>query len=476
MAARAGHAVQPLEAAEAARQVGRRVQRLLHGSALAQAREPLARGDGGFGLRIGLDQVVQRPARAGVVLQLDLAVGDRQHGLGRARMVRRLRQQRAEVGDGAVVVARGVLRIAQPEQRRGAVAALRVLALDEVGEGRLRAGEVALAEDGQRGVEVALLARVGGELAAVDRSPWWARTCAAGRPRPARDVLLAALQLRRGRARAARPGRACAPVRRAAPRSGSAGRAGCGAAARSRRAGRCRCLSPASALRIDPLAQVEDGAARLVVLEQRRVRAASGAQQGRGGQRTRQADTCGASSAVGDLGAAVLRPGRFVAAGGGRLFLAEAHGFDLRVGHAQQAQRAAHGFGSASGPGPGCIRGRRARRCGLRSTTLRCGLACRKRACASISDWNSGLTVVAVVVEVHDARDVERALRRCRWATSASTGATRLCARRRAGGPAAPRLVAPRSSTGTSLSLTPELQPASEAASRQAHENASDHR
>src|SRR5687767_3890155 len=49
---------------------------------LAQARETLAARLGGFGLRIGLGQVFQRAARGARVLQLDLAVGDRQHGLG----------------------------------------------------------------------------------------------------------------------------------------------------------------------------------------------------------------------------------------------------------------------------------------------------------------------------------------------------------------------------------------------------------
>jgi hypothetical protein len=161
---RARHAVQALEAAEAPGQVGREPRR----RASPQPREPLAGGAGRLGLRIGLDQVVQRLARARVVLQLDLAVGDGQHGLGGACVVGRLLQQLAEVGQGAAVVAVGVLRVAQPEQRRGPVAALRPAA-DELAEGGLRAGEVALAEDAQRRLEVALLVGVGLEVAPVDR-------------------------------------------------------------------------------------------------------------------------------------------------------------------------------------------------------------------------------------------------------------------------------------------------------------------
>src|SRR6478735_6033444 len=47
---------------------------------------------------------------------------------------------------------------------------------------------------------------------------------------------------------------------------------------------------------------------------------------------------------VHEVGAAVLCPRRFVMTRGLRLFLAEAHGFHLRVRHAHQRQRTAHGF------------------------------------------------------------------------------------------------------------------------------------
>jgi hypothetical protein len=101
--------------------------------------------------------------------------------------------------------------------------------------------------------------------------------------------------------------------------------------------GASRCSSAVAwrtALLLHALAQVEDGAARLVVLEQRRLR---GAGEQQGGARQRHAAGRVASSSVGDLGAAVLRPGGFVGARRGRLFLAEAHGLDLAVAHAQQA-------------------------------------------------------------------------------------------------------------------------------------------
>src|SRR4030095_2413222 len=64
------------------------------------------------------------------------------------------------------------------------------------------------------------------------------------------------------------------------------------------------------------------------------------------GARRRNEGGCGCSSAVGDFSAAVLRPGSFVASRRGGFFLAEAHGLDLGVRHAQQAQRAAYGFGA----------------------------------------------------------------------------------------------------------------------------------
>src|ERR1700739_906267 len=47
---------------------------------------------------------------------------------------------------------------------------------------------------------------------------------------------------------------------------------------------------------------------------------------------------------VHEVGAAVLCPRRFVMTGCLRLFLAEAHGFHLRVCYAHQRQRTAHSF------------------------------------------------------------------------------------------------------------------------------------
>src|SRR5579864_7024368 len=47
---------------------------------------------------------------------------------------------------------------------------------------------------------------------------------------------------------------------------------------------------------------------------------------------------------VHEVGAAVLRPRRFVMTVSLRLFLAEAHGFHLRIRHAHQRQRTANSF------------------------------------------------------------------------------------------------------------------------------------
>ena len=47
-------------------------------------------------------------------------------GLGGFWMVRRSRQQNAEIDDRLFIVTRGILRVAKPEQRRGAVAGFRI--------------------------------------------------------------------------------------------------------------------------------------------------------------------------------------------------------------------------------------------------------------------------------------------------------------------------------------------------------------
>src|SRR5207302_1302496 len=52
----------------------------------------------------------------------------------------------------------------------------------------------------------------------------------------------------------------------------------------------------------------------------------------------------GASSTVGDFGAAVLRPHVLTRTLHCRLFLAEAHGFDLAVGNAEQGERTTNRF------------------------------------------------------------------------------------------------------------------------------------
>jgi hypothetical protein len=135
MRARGRHAVQALQATEAPVQIG--IGRGVRGpspssttrdrntaAGSAQAREPFLAGLRGFRLRIGLAQFIERLARAAHVLELDLAVGNRQQCLGRTQMVGRSLQQDAEIGDRLLVVARGVLRIAQPEQRRGQVTGL----------------------------------------------------------------------------------------------------------------------------------------------------------------------------------------------------------------------------------------------------------------------------------------------------------------------------------------------------------------
>src|SRR5689334_20731282 len=90
---------------------------------LLQRREALPGRRGRFGLRIGLDQIAQRAACRLGILQLDLAVGQREHGFGCTRMIRRRGDEAVERCDRALVVALAVLRIAQPEARGVRIAA-----------------------------------------------------------------------------------------------------------------------------------------------------------------------------------------------------------------------------------------------------------------------------------------------------------------------------------------------------------------
>ena len=105
------------------------------------------------------------------------------------------------------------------------------------------------------------------------------------------------------------------------------------------------------------------------------------------------------------LGAAVLGPGRFVAALRRRPFLAEAHRLDLAVGSAQQRQRLGAPPRRAAGRARGCTRGRRARRCGLRSPSCwSCGWSSARLALRLDHRPEFVLHDVAVEVEVDDAR------------------------------------------------------------------------
>src|SRR5207244_1909887 len=94
--------------------------------ALLERRETLAPGLRSFGLRVGLDQFVDRAARRLGVLQLDLAVGDGQQRLGCLRAVGVAADERAERGHGFLVVALAVGRVAEPEQHRLVIPAARV--------------------------------------------------------------------------------------------------------------------------------------------------------------------------------------------------------------------------------------------------------------------------------------------------------------------------------------------------------------
>jgi hypothetical protein len=204
-----------------------------------------------------------------------------------------------------------------------------------------------------------------------------------------RDVLLAPLHSATSRA-AARSGRAWRAI---SPRSASIWfcsssrlRRSCAFSARSRRP-----ALVAPALRLDALAQVQDGAARLVVLEQRGRCARRGRHSGQRPRRMRGRSVAwrfisGRRSRRGGSAPRRLRrcPAR-------RLFLAEAHGLDLAVLHAQQAERAAHGLGAALAQRQVVFAA--AALVGVAFDRPRAApLALRKRACASISDWNSGLT------------------------------------------------------------------------------------
>src|SRR6187397_1438069 len=116
--------------------------------ASSQRRQPLASCLRGFRLGIRLEQVVDRLARGLGVLELGLAVGDSEHRLGRARALGRARDEAAEGRDRLLVVAPRVLRVAEPEQRRLAVAAVRE-ALQQAAEAARGAVELAAAKAGQ---------------------------------------------------------------------------------------------------------------------------------------------------------------------------------------------------------------------------------------------------------------------------------------------------------------------------------------
>ena len=128
------------------------------------------------------------------VFQLGLAVGDGEQGLRRMRVVGCGGNERAEGGDRVLVLAVAVLRVAEPEQHRLAVAAARV-ALAERRQRTGRAGEVALAQQRHRVVVLALLFGVGGELLAVDRDSL-RRQLAHAVDQAGLQVFLLALQIR----------------------------------------------------------------------------------------------------------------------------------------------------------------------------------------------------------------------------------------------------------------------------------------
>ncbi|MNQ39271.1 hypothetical protein D3C85_528750 [compost metagenome] len=187
-------------------------------------------------------------------------------------MVGREREHRAEIGDGFVVVARGVLRIAEPEQRGRVVAALRI-ALHELGEGGLGLRELPRAEDAQGCFEVGLFLRIGVELAAVDRD--------LGRLVLLELVVdggLARLHFaQRARELLVLAGHACQFAAHLLDLALQVEQAATQLAVFVGQA-----LVGLLAHGFDALAQVEDGAARLVVLEQRRLRAGRRAEQGGG--------------------------------------------------------------------------------------------------------------------------------------------------------------------------------------------------
>ena len=122
-------------------------------------------------------------------------------------------------------------------------------------------------------------------------------------------------------------------------------------------------------------AQLEDGLARLVVLEQRRLRARQAPpvpsqppQRPAATQHARRGRFAAlGTSPVLQLGAAVLGPGRFVVALAGRPLLAVAHRLDLAVAWRPAASSTWPPPRRGAGRAPGCTRGRRARRCGPRS-------------------------------------------------------------------------------------------------------------
>ena len=165
-------AVQAAQAAEAPLEVGLVVaqgddgnagRRRRHRSAASLSRPACAASD--FGYALSRSSIVLR--RGLGVLELGLAVGDGEHRLGRARAVGGARDQAAEGRDRLLVVAPRVLRVAEPEQRRLAIAAVRK-ALQQAAEAGRGAVELAAPKAREGLVVAALFLGVDAELLVVD--------------------------------------------------------------------------------------------------------------------------------------------------------------------------------------------------------------------------------------------------------------------------------------------------------------------
>jgi hypothetical protein len=241
----------------------------------------------------------------------------------------------------SVVVALAVLRIAEPEQRRFAVAAVRPAPQHRRQQHR-RAVELALADRRQRFVVLALLVRLGEELAVVERDLLRldladavldalldVRLLALHLGQVARELLVLAAQLRALGALQLELG---VQVDQAALQLVEL------LAELGDLLGLARALLLVALL--EPLAQVEDRLARLVVVEQ------AGVAAGAASAATRQAPNAGRATEARarasprrQLGAPVLRPGRLVAALHRRTLLAEADRLDLAVVRAHQGHR-----------------------------------------------------------------------------------------------------------------------------------------